>query len=363
MSSHRVSPVAAMTPSPTTNGRKQSVVAWGSPQDTTAFEVRHAEHAGGKNVLLKKEVHGWTDTPEAGINIQECNIWKDLVRLQLLVVKLTSALILTGSLVTGDAAQPPVLYVSGSKGLLTNMTASFAAIVTVLGMVGLGGVSFHAHTVLARYELLQCVPAAIAAVATGVLALVSVWLLRLLRQCHDQLKRLMLLKVKQRWASPTPQEHAAATRVQCNFRSKRARVAAVRAAEYTVWYKHSQQERALTYINEDIVALAVTATTCYVNSGHSSTSAALSRAIRQTRPLYFSTTLQEHELIRYERLLNSCKQTSSRTALYYYWLAPHCATTAWYYTVALPLLHSTTISSTAATVTASYRQHSSCHHH
>jgi hypothetical protein len=105
-----------------------------------------------------------------------------------------------------------VLYVSGSKGLLTNMTASFAAIVTVLGMVGLGGVSFHAHTILARYELLQCVsaaalcvcsllylgtqvPAAIAAVATGVLALVSVWLLRLLRQCHDQLKRLMLLKV------------------------------------------------------------------------------------------------------------------------------------------------------------------------
>jgi hypothetical protein len=102
MSSHRVSPVAAMTPSPTTNGRKQSVVAWGaSSQDTTAIEVRHAEHLGGGKNVPKKEVHGWTDTPEAGINIQECNIWKDLVRLQLLVVKLTSVLILTGSLVTG----------------------------------------------------------------------------------------------------------------------------------------------------------------------------------------------------------------------------------------------------------------------
>jgi hypothetical protein len=108
MSSQRISPVAAMTPSPTTNGRKQSVVAWGaSSQDTTAVEVRHAEHAGaGRNNVLKKGVHGWTDAPEASINIQECNIWKDLVRLQLVVIKLTSALILTGSLVTGKAAQP-----------------------------------------------------------------------------------------------------------------------------------------------------------------------------------------------------------------------------------------------------------------
>jgi hypothetical protein len=102
MSSHRISPVAAMTPSPTTNGRKQSFVAWGAPlQDTTAIEVRHAEQLVGRNNVLKKEVHGWTDTPEAALNLQECNIWKDLVRLQLLVIKLTSILILTGSLVTG----------------------------------------------------------------------------------------------------------------------------------------------------------------------------------------------------------------------------------------------------------------------
>jgi hypothetical protein len=73
------------------------------------------------------------------------------------------------------------------------------------------------------------------------------------------------MKVKQRWASPTPQEHAAATRVQCNFRSKRARVAAVRAAEYTVWYKHSQKERAVLQTLSHICLAVTTCCLLYVN--------------------------------------------------------------------------------------------------
>jgi hypothetical protein len=103
VSTRRISPVAAMTPSPSTNGRKQSVVAWGVQQDTAAIELRHAEHLEGKNSLKNglKESHGWTDTPEGALNLQECSIWRDLVRLQLLVIKLTSILILSGSLVTG----------------------------------------------------------------------------------------------------------------------------------------------------------------------------------------------------------------------------------------------------------------------
>lgn len=72
-------------------------------------------------------------------------------------------------------------------------------------------------------------------------------------------------QVKQRWAAPTVQEHAAATRVQCKFRSQRARIAAVRAAEYAAWYKHSQKERAVLQTLSHICLAVTTCCLLYVN--------------------------------------------------------------------------------------------------
>lgn len=106
-----------------------------------------------------------------------------------------------------------VVYLSHG-GLKANMTGSFGAIVTVLAVYGLFSLRKRHPVHMPRYLLLQCAASAglalcglfyasvsfgLAAVVVvlAVLSMTSVWLVRMLLKCHEQLERVNMLKVLQ----------------------------------------------------------------------------------------------------------------------------------------------------------------------
>eukprot|EP00611_Tribonema_gayanum_P008441 TRINITY_DN1798_c0_g1_i2.p1 TRINITY_DN1798_c0_g1~~TRINITY_DN1798_c0_g1_i2.p1 ORF type:complete len:459 (+),score=174.12 TRINITY_DN1798_c0_g1_i2:317-1693(+) len=210
------------------------------------------------------------------LDVQATDMWRDAARLQALVLRMT------GGVLVGTAVTTGVVYAAHAGGLRGNLTASLSAVVAVLAAYGLYALAGLRPAHMPRYLLLQCVAAlglglcglfyaavslALAAVVVvlAALAMLSVWVVRLLLKCHEQLERLKILKVRLRWANPTPAERAAVTRMQCAFRTQRARTTAIRAAEFAAWLKGCAPHRAaLLLLAHACTALAI-ACLLYVN--------------------------------------------------------------------------------------------------